>query len=102
VPRAPDPQNLNIDSTDRDNLFFVGSTEIRDSFHRQCAVRDIDVLRRNIDVPEKMFLHKPHVALQILTLHRIVFIEIERHDVAEAQGFVTVQSDQFLIDSGRS
>ena len=54
----------------------------------------------DIDVIEKMFLHKAHVALKVFRLHRIVFVEIEGHDIGKRQTFFLVHADQFGINAG--
>jgi len=54
-------------------------------------------LRQNVDVIEKRLLHPAPVALRIVRLHGIVFVEIEGDDAREVESGIAVQADQFPI-----
>src|SRR6266508_3924629 len=48
------------------------------------AVRDVRILRINIDAPEQVLLHEAEVTSGMVARNADVLVEIERHDVAEA------------------
>src|SRR5688572_24107151 len=50
---------------------------------------------------EQMLPHEPNVALQLVRLHREVFVEVERDDVAERQAFILMQPYEFAVDAYR-
>ena len=48
-----------------------------------------------------MLAHEADVALQLVRLHRIVFVEIERDDIRQRQAFLAVQPHQLVVDADR-
>ena len=50
---------------------------------------------------EQVLAHEPHVALQLVRLHREVFVEVERDDVPERQALFPVQPHQLVVDADR-
>ena len=101
VTGASDTQKLNIDAAALSDFCFVVAAVVGDLLHGNGAVRNMHVLGLDVDMIEEMLLHKPHVALQVFRLHRIVFVQIESHDVGKRQTFFFVHPDQFGIDAGR-
>ena len=49
----------------------------------------------NIHVVKELFTHKPHVTLDGIGFHRIVFVKVIRNHILETQSFLTVHSDEF-------
>ena len=68
---------------------------------RQRAVGNMAVLGRDIDLVEQVLAHEPHVALQLVRLHRVVFVEVERDDVLERQALFAMQAHQFVVHADR-
>ena len=64
---------------------FVAARSVVDLGARQVARRDVDVLRLDVDVREEILPHEAVVGVDALLRHRVVLVEIERHDVREAQ-----------------
>ena len=71
------------------------------SCSRALARRDVDVRRIDVDVREEILPHEAMVGVDALLRHRVVLVEIERHDVGEAQPFVAMHADQLAIDPDR-
>ena len=53
--------------------------------------------RVDVDVVEQVLAHEAHVALQLVRLHREVFVEVERDDVLEREPLFLVQPDQLVV-----
>ncbi len=56
---------------------------------------------RNVDQVEQVFAHEPHVALQLVWLHRVVFVEVEGDHICERQAFLAMHPHQFIINADR-
>ena len=56
-------------------------------------------LRVDVDVVKKVAAHERAVALGMLGCERVVFVEIKRGDVGEAQTFLEVEADEFGVDA---
>ena len=61
------------------------------------AVRNVDVARRDIDVPEKILRHEIVVRRRMFWREADVFVEVERDDAAEIELLLAMQPDQFAI-----
>ena len=55
----------------------------------------------DVDVVEEVLAHEAVVALQLVRLHREVFVEVERDDVLEREALLLVQADQLVVDARR-
>jgi hypothetical protein len=101
VAGAADAEELKVDAAGRLNGLLIGVAEGRHLLHGNGAVRDVDVLRLDIDVVEEILPHETMVALQLLGLHGEVFVEVERDDSLETEPLFTMQADQLVVDAGR-
>ena len=97
VPGPADAQDLQVQSAGGRDGLLVAVAEIVHVLHRHRAVGDVDVLRPDVDVVEEILPHEAVVTLQRGGVHRPVLVEVERHDVGEAQPFFSMQSNQFLV-----
>ena len=61
----------------------------------------MNVCRIDIDEVEQVLPHEADVALQLVGLHRIVFVEVERDDVAKRESLFAVHPHQFVVDADR-
>ena len=98
VPCAPYAQNLDIDAANAVDFFFVLPAAFVDLVFGQGAVRNVDVALFDVDKIEQMLVHKPHVALQLLGRHRVVFVEIESDDVFEGKAILLVHPNKLVVD----
>src|SRR4051794_17880094 len=57
------------------------------------------VADRNIDEVEQMLAHESHVALQLVRLHRIILVEVERDDIRERQPLFAMHPHQLVVNS---
>src|SRR5262249_27413115 len=78
VPGSADAQDLQVDASRASDLLFVLSAEFIRLIGAETAVRNVNVLRLDVDMVEERFLHPAPVALRIVRLHRVVFVEVER------------------------
>ena len=51
---------------------------------------------------EQILLHETNIALQLIRLHRIVFIQIKGNYVLERQPFFLMTPNQFFVDANGS
>src|SRR6478736_3697144 len=102
MPGSSNAENLNIDPARSQDLAFVLLAVGKHFRTRNEAVRYVNIFRRNINVIEKLHLHKAAVTLRMMRWQPIVFIEIEGNNVPEREPFVAVQSDQFSVKFDRS
>ena len=100
--RSADSQNLNVDATRSRYAGLVIATVVVDPLRGYRAVRHVPAARRNVDVIKQVLTHEPDVTLHVLRLHRIIFVQIERNDVAKRQALFAMQANQFGVDARRS
>ena len=93
---AADTEDLKIDAAGRtDGRFILGAMTRRVFGH---PVRDMDVSRGDIEMPEEILLHEEPVGLRMVRAEALVFVEVERDDRAEAQAFFAMQADQLRVE----
>ena len=88
VARAADAQDLHVDAARLGDLLLVPAAVVVHLLDRQRAVGHVPVARRDVDVVEQVLAHEADVALQLVRLHRVVLVEVERDDVGERQPFL--------------
>jgi hypothetical protein len=94
-----DAQDLEVDAAAFLDAMLVPFTEGAIVGGR--AGRDVDVLGRDVDVAEKMFVHEMVIRLGMGDGQADVFVEVEGGDVGEIQLAFFVEADQFLIEPQR-
>src|SRR5687767_11700443 len=102
MPGAADAQDLEIDSAGGPDAFLVMPAMRVDLTERHGAVGQVNVGTRDVDVVEEMHPHELVIALRVGRLQRIVFVEIERDDVREAQVLFVVNADELRVYADRS
>ena len=95
VPRATDAQDLQINPAGgADGGFVVGAS------HRGVGAdtrRYVGIFTRDVDEAKKVLLHEITVGLGMVTREAFVFVEIEGHDVPEAEACFAMQPDQLRV-----
>ena len=81
------------------DLLLVALTILLHILRFDRAVGDVDVLRRDVDVVEEGLLHPAPVALRVVRLHGIIFIEIEGDDAREVEAGLAVEADQLAVEA---
>src|SRR5689334_2403294 len=99
--RLPDAQNLEIDSTGVGNCILVAPTIFIDAIARDRSVRDVDVLRPDVDLREQILPHEAMVGVNALVRHRVILVEIERRDVPKAQSLLAMHANELAIHTDR-
>ena len=97
VARLPDAENLEVDPAGALDLRLVTQAFRLDVNARSVPPRDMNVPLRDIDVREEILPHEAVIRVDVVRRHRVVFVEIERHDVGEAQPVVPMHPDQLAI-----
>ena len=98
---AADAQDLQIDAAGPADRLFVAQAVVLDFRERHGAVGNVDVLRRDVDVVEESLVHPAVVAVQIVRLHGIVFVEVEGDDARQVEPLFAMQADQLAIQADR-
>src|SRR5262249_60071141 len=62
-----------------------------------CAVRNMNVLLRNIDAREEMLAHEKAKALRMCPRKAEIFVEVKGDDTGEVERLLAVQARQFLV-----
>ena len=101
MPRAADAQELNVDSARLGDFLLVPAAIVGNLLDRDRAVRHMPIPRVDVDEVEQMLAHEPHVALQLVRLHRKVFVEVERDDIRERQALLAMHPHQLVVDADR-
>ena len=83
VPRAADPEKLQIEPARFLDLLLVCAAVFNDLFDRDRAVGHVRILRADVDQVEQMLAHETAIALQLERLDRKILVEVERDDVGE-------------------
>ncbi len=97
VAGAPDAENLEVDAARGPNRLLVAPAFLFDQFARSVAPGEVHVGRRDVEMGEEVLPHEPMVGMQAFRAHRVVLVEVERHDVAEAEALVPVEPDQLAV-----
>src|SRR5690606_27468106 len=87
VAGATDTQYLDVDTPQLSNTIFIGNAIGCNLLFGNGAVRNVDVVARNVDMVEQVLVHKPNVTLYRIGLHRIVYVQVERTHMFEAEAF---------------
>ena len=90
VPGPSNAKNLDIDPTRSQDFALVLLAVGKHFRTRDEAVRNVHIFWRNIDLIEKLHLHKVAITLRMMRRQATVFIEIESDNVPEREPFVTV------------
>src|SRR4029079_424323 len=101
VPRLADAENLKVDAARAHDLLLELASGRPDILTRHLARRDVDVRRIDVDLREEILPHEAVVGVDALLRHRVVLVEVERHDVLEAQSLVAMHANQLAIDPDR-
>ena len=96
VARPADAEQLQVDAARPANELLIKGAILLRFRGRDRPVRNVDVLRLEVDVVEKRLIHPKSVALRILRRHRVVFVEVEGDDPRKIEAGL-VQADQFTI-----
>ena len=91
-----DAENLQVDPARFHDPLFIPVAERRIIAGR--ARRDVDVLRLDIHVLEKILLHEVAVTLWMIAGEANIFIEVERHHPREIELATLVHSHQLLVE----
>jgi hypothetical protein len=101
VAGAADAEDLHVEATGGADLFLVGPAPRENLRPGHGAVGDVDVGGRDVEVVEELLVHEPPVALGVRARQAVVFVEIEGHDVFEAQLLLAVQPDELAVETHR-
>ena len=74
-------ENLDIDATSIDDGLLILLAGIVNILLGKGAIWNMDIIRVDIDEFKQIFLHKTNITLQLIWLHRKIFIEVECDDV---------------------
>ena len=96
-----DAEYLDVDPSGITNRLLVGVSLGGNLVTGDVAARDMDILRANIDLVEEILPHVAVVAVDAVRPHRIVLVEIERHDVGEVQTLLAVEPRELAVDPDR-
>src|SRR5262249_34203651 len=97
VAGTADAEHLQVDTAGAANLLLVAGTVILGLVDGDGAVRNVNVLRGDVDVVEERLLHPAPVTLRVVRLHGEVFVEVERHHAREVQVRLPMKADQFTV-----
>ena len=99
VAAAPDAEQQQVQAARAlDQPLVLGGVGL-DLLRGEVAARNVDVLRRHVDVVEEVLPHEPVVALQAVRRHRDVLVDVERDHVREVEPLLLVHPDQLLVDA---
>ena len=99
VPRLPDAEDLKVDSARASDRILVAAALVVHLVATRFALRDVDVLGVDVDVGEQILPHEPPIRVDALPPHRVVLVEVERHDTAEAQPFLAMHAYELAINA---
>lgn len=68
---------------------------------RNGAIQELNVVGRDVDVGEEVFLHVASERVDAVGRHRPILVEIEGHNAGEAQSFTAVHANEFAVDANR-
>ena len=101
VPASPNAQQHEVNATGFLNLVLVLQAVPLHLIRRQVAARNVNLILGDVDVVEKVFGHKPVIALQARRVNRVVLIQVEGDNVGEIEPLLLVHADQLLIHTDR-
>ena len=101
VSRLADAENLEVDAAGALDRHLVALRRLGDLRARDVAGRDVHVLGLDVDVREQILPHEAMVGVDAVLRHRVVLVEIERHDVGEAQSLLAVHPNQLAVHADR-
>src|SRR5687767_2139312 len=90
-------KQLQIDSSCVLDHFLVLPAMFFDIFFFYSAIRNMRILRVNIDMIEKIHPHKAMIALQRIVAYRVVLIKIKGDHIFKAELFFFVHSYQLCV-----
>lgn len=96
------PQNLYIDSAIGLDLLLVAITEFGDILSGYFSIGDVDILWRDVDVPEEIMVHIVVVGVGVGSLDGVVLVQVESDHVLEAELATLVEADEFSVDTKRT
>ena len=99
MPVVPQAQKLQIDATSLSDCLLVSVARRLGVLHR--AVGDVCLLDVDIDVVEKVVLHKVTVALVVSSRQSTIFVEIERLRVSKADLARIARAHELGIQANR-
>ncbi len=82
-------------------MIFVLLAKLLHFLRGNRAVGNVNVCRIDIDMVEQMLPHEADVALQLIGLHGVILVEVERHDIAKREFLFAMNSQQFVINADR-
>src|SRR5690606_33011648 len=80
---------------------LISEAIIVDGLHWQRAIGNMYISPLDVDMIEKVSVHERHIALFRIGLHRIVFVQIKRYYIFEAQAVFAVEAHQLRINTYR-
>src|ERR1051325_6929328 len=92
-----DAQDLQVDTAAFRNALLVPLAEGRVVAGR--ARGNVDVVTRDVHVPEEVLVHEVVIALGVILGQAHVFVEVERRHAREVELLLFVQPYQFLIEA---
>ena len=92
-----DPEHLEIDAARLANGSFIARTVGSEILIGNRAVRDVDILGRDIKMVEEAEVHELPVALCMAALESEVLVEIEGDDIGERESHA-VQLSEFRVE----
>src|SRR5688572_21641238 len=95
-------EQLQIDSTCILDHFLIQPAMLFYILFFYSAIRNMRILRVNINVIEKIHPHKAMIALQGIIANRVVFIKIKTDHIFKAELFFFVHTYQLSVYSFRS
>ena len=95
--RPADPENLQIDPAGFFDLQFVARAVIVRT--RRGSIRNVHVLRGNVDAIEKGFPHPALITVRVIGRHGVIFVEVERDNAGKIEAVFLVQPDQFAVEA---
>ena len=102
VTGSTDAQNLHVNATAIPRSAASYCSQNRPTCSSGSVPSGMWMLARiDIDQVEQVLLHEPHIALQLVRLHRKILIQIESHHIGERQALFSMQADQFVVDPDR-
>src|SRR3989475_3774451 len=98
VPALPDPEELEVDAPRRRDRLLVRRAVLGERLTRQAPVGNVDVLGPDVHEREQCLPNVAPIAGGAVRRHRVVLVEVERHDAREIALARPVAADQLAID----
>jgi hypothetical protein len=97
VSSSPDSQYLDIYPSVRLHFLLVIPAVLYHVFSLDLAIRNIDILFRDINVVEEVMVHIIVVGLCVVVLDGIVLVQIESYHILEAELAILMHEDELFI-----